>query len=257
MYSFAMELVRYFYKNLGETPLSCLRRFQAANPAYDGLSATYAGRLDPAAEGEILFLFGDMVHEKDTYLAHDKIYTATFALGVSTDTGDLLGMPLRFAQKNETSNEKSVAIPDEEKIKELLSEMMNVKTQTYPAYSSKTVHGKPLFAYAREGEVVERPSRDVEIFACDFVETRMVPLHTLLERVEKICTLVSGDFRQEEILAAWQGNFQKLPGDVPLVTLSLHVSSGTYIRSLTENVEKILGTPSVLYSLVRDKIIEK
>ncbi|MEN9582097.1 MAG: tRNA pseudouridine synthase tRNA pseudouridsynthase [Candidatus Parcubacteria bacterium] len=242
-----MELLRYCHKNLGETPLECLRRFQAANPEYLSLPATYAGRLDPAAEGQILFLFGDMVHEKDAYLAHDKTYTATFALGVSTDTYDLLGLPQQVVS--------NVALPDEEKMKELLKEIKNIKVQMYPAYSSRPVDGKPLFAYAREGITVERPMRRVDIFSCDLVRAETIKRNELIKRVENICNLVKGDFRQTEILTAWQNADQNLPEKIPLITLTLNVSSGTYVRSLTEECEKVLGVPAVLFSLIREQII--
>ncbi len=259
LYSQAMELVRYFQKNLGETPLEALNRFKAQNPEYSELKATYAGRLDPAAEGEILFLFGDLVHKKDEYLLHNKIYTATFALGVSTDTGDLLGVPTK---SNNKSASNSLSNLDEEKIKELLTEIKNLKTQTYPAYSSKTVDGKPLFAHTREGNEVERPIRNIEIFDCSLVDQKNIIKEELLERVKKICALVTGDFRQNEIIKSWeelinekQNQIDKnLPDEIRLLTLSLHVSSGTYIRTMTEVFEKVFGVPTVLFELKREKI---
>lgn len=251
-----MELVRFAHKNLGETPLECLNRFRVENPEYRDLVGTYAGRLDPAAEGLMLFLFGDMVHKKDDYLVHDKTYTATFALGVSTDTGDLLGLPLKTQTKVSHEPNEIVAKVDEEKIKKLSKELeekiKNITTQTYPAYSSKPVDGKPLFAYAREGNEVERPNRNVKIYSCDILETRTISSIDLLTRVGDVCSLVTGDFRQPEIIGAWSRI--TLPQTVLLTTLSLSVSSGTYIRSMCEEVESVFGAPAVLYSLVRMSI---
>ncbi len=251
MYSFPMELVRKANKDLGETPLECLNRFKAENPEYADLTATYAGRLDPAAEGEMLFLFGDKVHEKDAYLKHDKTYVATFALGVSTDTGDLLGLPTDSGVPKQI-----VATLDEEKIKEkignLLEEIKKISNQTYPAYSSKPVDGKPLFVHAREGNDVERPNHNVKIHSCDFVEMKTISSIDLLVRVGLVCSLVTGDFRQPEIIGSWSKVV--LPEAVPLITLSLTVSSGTYIRGLCEQVSKILEAPAVLYSLERTNI---
>ena len=243
-----MEFARYFNKNLGETPLECLNRFKAENPEYAGLTATYAGRLDPAAEGEMLFLFGDLVHKKDEYLSHNKTYTAVFALGVSTDTGDLLGLPVKLV--------KSVPDLDEEKSKKVLENIKHITSQKYPAYSSKPVDGKPLFVHAREGNKVERPSRAIEIFSCDLVETRIISREDLLTRVKKVCDLVKGDFRQKEIVQAWQeiAEKQRLSERFLLVTISLGVSSGTYIRSLTEQFEEIFNIPSVVFELVRNSV---
>ncbi len=270
-YSQAMELVRYFNKNLGETPLEALNRFKSENPEYLGQVATYAGRLDPAAEGELLFLFGDMVHKKDEYLAHNKIYIATFALGVSTDTGDLLGLPVGESTIPNLKPCETISEVDEEKIKNVLIEIKNIKVQKYPAYSSKTVEGKPLFVHTREGNNVDRPTRAVEIFSCELVETKVISREALFERVKKVCGLVTGDFRQNEILNEWEKinkncsekitqdnsykkQLENLSPQIPLITVSLHVSSGTYIRTMTEIFEKVFGVPAVLFKLVRSEI---
>ncbi|MBP6926346.1 MAG: hypothetical protein KBB70_01465 [Candidatus Pacebacteria bacterium] len=241
-----LELARYTYKKLGETPLECLNRFKAENPEYEPLTATYAGRLDPAAEGEMLLLFGDMVHEKDDYLKHDKTYTAVFALGVSTDTGDLLGLPTKLVQ--------TVSELDEEKIKNISEKIKKLTTQTYPIYSSKPVDGKPLFVHAKEGNDVDRPNHPVTIYKCDFVEQTTISSIDLLVRVGTVCALVTGDFRQPEIIFAWNHAQKELPTEIKLLTFSLDVSSGTYIRGLCEDLEKELAVPTVLYSLAREKI---
>ena len=64
------------YKNLGETPLQALERFRAKmvkngmadsaiKSAWQKAPMTYAGRLDPLAEGELLILIGDECKNKD------------------------------------------------------------------------------------------------------------------------------------------------------------------------------------------------
>ena len=45
------------YKNLGETPNKCIERFKKENPKYADVPMTYAGRLDPMAEGLIFRFF--------------------------------------------------------------------------------------------------------------------------------------------------------------------------------------------------------
>lgn len=257
-----MELVRIFHKNLGETPLECLHRFKAENPEYASLPATYAGRLDPAAEGELLFLFGSEVYKKDDYLAYDKTYEATFALGVSTDTGDLLGLP-----KNVFSDDhlQTLANLDEEKIKkvsnELCREIKKTHEQRYPAFSSKTVNGKPLFVHTREGSDVPRPMRNVAVRECSLVDVQKVAFSIVVSRACQVADLVQGDFRQNEIVQHWKEleaspvkNENQTGSATFLITLRLTVSSGTYIRAFIETFEKVFGVPAVLYSLVRTKI---
>ena len=45
-----------------------------------------------------------------------------------------------------------------------------------------------------------------------------------------------------------------LISEFPIFTLKLKVSTGTYIRGLTEEIEKEIGQPVVLFSLKRSKI---
>jgi tRNA U55 pseudouridine synthase TruB len=51
-----MENVLKLYKNVGETPLECLERFRVENSEYKDVPMTYAGRLDPMAEGVLIVL---------------------------------------------------------------------------------------------------------------------------------------------------------------------------------------------------------
>ena len=51
--------VHLLHKQLGETPNQRVMRFKVENPDYSSVSMTYAGRLDPLAEGLLLVLSGD------------------------------------------------------------------------------------------------------------------------------------------------------------------------------------------------------
>ncbi len=263
-----MEMAIFFNKKLGETPLGCLDRFRLEHPEYADLPGTYAGRLDPAAEGEMLFLFGDLVHIKDEYLKHDKIYSAAFAFGIATDTGDLLGVPIEYpripgnenvgteAVDRDPDQKDSIQNIDEEKRNQIREKIISLKQQMYPAYSSKPVGGKPLFMHTREGNNVVRPTRTMKVNSCDEGVISQVAQQVLLERVEKICDLVQGDFRQKEIVEAWRKAIRSgdIPTAIPILTFVLDVSSGTYIRALTETISEVVGVPVVLFSLHRLKI---
>ena len=79
------------YKNAGETPLECLERVRKQHPEFIHMPITYAGRLDPMAEGVLLLLIGDECMKKDEYLNLPKEYEVTVLFGFATDTYDLLG----------------------------------------------------------------------------------------------------------------------------------------------------------------------
>jgi len=50
-------------KKIGETPLELIKRV-----AFNKTPVTYAGRLDPMAEGLMILLIGSEVKEKEKYL---------------------------------------------------------------------------------------------------------------------------------------------------------------------------------------------
>ncbi len=92
----SMQQVLVLNKQVGETPLECMDRFRDANPEYVNVKMTYAGRLDPMADGVLIVLVGDAVHRKDEFSALDKEYVCTAILGVGTDSYDILGLPVRL-----------------------------------------------------------------------------------------------------------------------------------------------------------------
>jgi len=232
------------YKYLGETPLEALERLRTEENIPTDVPMTYAGRLDPAAEGKLLILVGEECKKKEEYTALSKTYMAEILIGVSTDSFDLLGIPTR----------KIEITAIEEKVKEYLDAHVGKYMQTYPPYSSKTVDGEQLHVYAREGKDVELPAHEVELFEYSDLSLDTVLSEDLLVRVGEIAAAVTGDFRQQEILEVWAAI--DMPEKLPLVAVTVTVSSGFYIRQLAEDLGKELDTGACLYSLVRTEVGE-
>jgi hypothetical protein len=88
------DLARYIVLNkaVGETPLSCVEAWREKHPAYAGVSLAYAGRLDPMASGKLLILIGEECKQQERYHDLDKEYTFRVLFGVSSDSGDVLGL---------------------------------------------------------------------------------------------------------------------------------------------------------------------
>ncbi len=263
---YMIEKTLYLQKKKGETPLACVERFRADNPDYEGLPMTYAGRLDPIATGELLVLVGDECKKKDEYLGLDKEYEATVLLGLQTDSYDILGIPeLRGQTSNyarhphaggdlvsgDTTLDPCLRREDEVTLK--LEKMVGKFTQSYPPYSSKTVNGKQLHEYARAGEIdtIELPTKEVEIYQIKDISVETISADELKSEITEAIDLVVGDFRQEEIKDAWREILNKKELSYTLVSFTVRVSSGTYIRSLAD---RIGGT---LLRLKRTKIFEK
>jgi len=69
-----MKKVLTVYKNIGETPLECLERIRSERQELVKERLSYAGRLDPMAEGVMLILVGDENKEREKYLGLDDSF---------------------------------------------------------------------------------------------------------------------------------------------------------------------------------------
>ncbi|MBX4200262.1 hypothetical protein KW790_02280 [Candidatus Parcubacteria bacterium] len=236
------------YKNLGETPLECILRFRHDNPDFEKINMTYLGRLDPMAEGLLLVLAGN-TKEKNKYLEWDKTYEFEVLWGFETDTYDVLGKITNISDIPLKNFDRHIA--------PLLKKISEKKTQGYPPYSSKTVLGKALHTWAREGKIdeIDIPSRSVKIFSIEHLDTRLVTQDEILEEIINKIDLVKGDFRQGEIIKLWKKSIKH--GEPALISaFRASVSSGTYIRSIAHEMGHILGTSALAYSIRRTRVGE-
>jgi tRNA pseudouridine(55) synthase len=240
------------YKQEGETPLACLERFRIENPLYKDAVLSYAGRLDPMAEGALLVLVDEENKKRADYLNLDKIYEVEILLGVSTDTGDILGI---VNENSEGGRDEEGGA--EEKVKnteEILNTFIGSHAQKYPHYSSRTVQGKPLFQWAREGRIkeVEIPKKEIKIHKIEMVGRYEIENSVLLQQTKKRIEKVKGDFRQDEIIASWErfSNCHKSAVHTVLLT-RVECSSGTYMRTLAENIAHAFGTRGIALKIKR------
>jgi len=232
------------YKRAGETPLERLNRFRKAHKEYENIPMTYAGRLDPMAGGVLIVLAGETRFKREEFLLLPKEYEFECLWGISTDTYDSLGLIVDITG----------SFPEESEIKKITQGLIGKREQKYPLYSSKTVGGKSLFSIARdgEGEDIEIPKKEIEIFSLDILLSRTIRGGELLGSVVKTVGLVQGDFRQAETLALWKSTLEPHETEKFLITkMKARVSSGTYIRSLVHEMGEMLGTGALAYEIVR------
>lgn len=273
-------------KMVGETPLETINRFRdenkKENPELDFLPITYAGRLDPMAEGLLILLVGDEVKNKEKYLDLPKTYEFEVLWGMGTDSLDLLGLvefkiqnftPLETKQNNfinrvdyEADNsvvsngvKNSKQFPNTNEIQGYLKNSVGRFEQMYPAYSSRPVNGKPLFEWAREGKVdqIMIPKHEVEIYKADYVERREIKKEDLLQHIVAKIDTVRGDFRQDEIKQSWLDVLEKSKTDIFVIDkIKVEVSSGFYVRQFAFDMGQELGIPATTFSIKRIKIGE-
>jgi len=246
-----MESYAVIYKNLGETPLEALERFRANHEELAEVPMTYAGRLDPLAEGQLIILIGDECRKKELYLNLDKEYEVEILFGISTDTYDALGL----ASKGEfvTDFEKRAG----QAFTELTPTDKKIVTfaQTYPPYSSKTIKGIPLHQLARTNSLPdEMPEKFVKIYELEFLDRKVISAGDLLERILNNIDRVAGDFRQEEIKKRWLDVLDDNKVAFNMVKIRVKCSSGTYMRSLAHKVGQDAGTGAFALSIKRTQI---
>lgn len=113
----------------------------------------HTGTLDPMATGVLPLLLGKGTKAASLLPDTSKTYEADFEFGKLTDTEDITGNVL------ETDNSGI----SQAALLEILPEFTGDIFQIPPMYSAVSVGGKRLYELARQGIVVERESRSVNI----------------------------------------------------------------------------------------------
>ena len=274
------------YKKRGETPLECLERFKTDNKEYKNEKMTYAGRLDPLAEGLLLVLVGEECKSKEKYLGLDKEYEVDVLFGFNTDTYDVLGLviPAKAGIQTDLLNLDS-RFRGNDTIKELLNSFIGRYSQKYPAYSSKYWNS----ARSEELDSDQIESKEVEIKNIELLEERTISKEDLHKYIKESINLVKGDFRQEEILEKWNNVFasealkseyvelfkdglnegegvgvginfqQKIICDATnsafaIISIRVNCTSGTYMRSLANAIGEKVGIPALALNIKRMKV---
>jgi tRNA pseudouridine55 synthase len=165
----------------------------------------HGGTLDPKATGVLPIAIGKATRLLN-YLPTSKAYQAVVRFGVTTSTDDLEGEIIKTLSHPEVSLEAINAV---------LPSFLGHITQIPPIYSAIQQEGKRLYELARQGKIVEVPSREVDIFSLDVL--------------------------------AYQG------GEFPELTLNVSCGPGTYIRSLARDLGEKLGSGATLAQLIRTK----
>jgi tRNA pseudouridine(55) synthase len=273
-----MDKLINYYKKIGQTPLDCIKEIRRKNNKLENMPITYAGRLDPLAEGVLLLLVGDECQNKDEYLKLPKEYELTVLFGFSTDTYDLLGKVTSNNISSKTVFERSSparqslgAGGDEgggsrwetssntifDSINTTIRKFTGQINQKYPPYSSRTVSGRPLFAWAREGKLneIEIPTHKVIIDNIEIIREGNISGEEILEKVKVATEIVKGDFRQKEIFESWQKEIRDIEKEIfKTMTLKISSGSGFYARSLAHEIGQEIGVPALAYQIVRTKV---
>ncbi len=184
--------------------LSSNQALQKAKWLLRAEKAGHTGTLDPLASGVLPLCFGAATKFSQLQLDADKTYETTVRLGVKTTTADAEGDVVEVRDVTCTPGQ----------VVEVLDRFSGPIGQVPPMHSALKKDGKPLYEYAREGEVVERAVRHVVIHELELTGMR-------------------------------------LDGEAPHLSLRVRCSKGAYIRTLGEDIGEALGCGGHLTMLRR------
>lgn len=114
----------------------------------------HSGTLDPLATGLLIIGVGEGTKKLSKLVGLPKTYEAEILFGIKTDTGDVTG---------KTIEEKDASNLDTETVKKALDDIIGFHNLPVPAYSAIKKNGKPLYAYARQGNKIEPPLKKMEV----------------------------------------------------------------------------------------------
>ncbi len=166
----------------------------------------HAGTLDPMATGALVMAIGPVTRLIRFVQAQPKEYLATAQFGVATDTLDADGSVLSRQSMEVEPSDVEAVVP----------RFLGSIHQVPPMVSALKVEGRRLHELAREGRLLEREARPVEIYELEIIHVG--------------------------------------PGPYPEVAFRVVCGKGTYVRSLADDMARVLGGFAHLRSLRRERI---
>lgn len=167
----------------------------------------HGGTLDPDVVGVLPIAVGKATRVIEYMTEAGKIYEGEVTFGYSTTTEDTSG---EIVDQTAVSSSLTEAMVDE-----AMTQFVGQITQIPPMYSAVKVNGRKLYDYARAGEAVERPKRQVTI-----------------DQFERTSPLT-------------------FAGGLCRFSFRVSCSKGTYVRTLAVDLGRALGYASHMSWLVR------
>lgn len=181
----------------------------------------HAGTLDPLATGLMILGVGPGTKQLTQLIKLDKEYIAEVLIGERRSTGDMEGEVVESVE--------SVAL-DPAQVLVAVASLVGTVTLPVSAYSAIKKDGVPMYKRARAAEktgdtVTDVPVRDMVVYSATVGNIEVIFTDNTLTTISRL-----------------------------LVTVTFSVGSGTYIRSLAEELGRRLGYPATLANLRRTKV---
>ncbi len=168
--------------------------------------AGHTGTLDPGVAGVLPVCLGKATRIIE-YISDDiKEYRAEVTFGRSTDTHDGFGETLRTQDASALT---------ETKVREALLNLVGRQSQVPPMVSALKFKGRKLYELAREGIVIERKPRTIQVYKIDIIRC------------------------------------QGFGTPNPKVLFDIKCSKGTYVRTICHDIGEQLGCGGFMSFLIR------
>lgn len=215
------------------------------------LKVGHAGTLDPLATGVLLVCIGKATKLAETLQKEGKEYLAGVSFGATTPSYDL---------EKAIDQEYPVEGVTEESVREVLPRFLGEQEQIAPLFSAKSVDGVRAYELARK-QYREAHKEKTDVMT-DFDHTVAETLNKQIiniSEMELISFFPNGkESGQESSDDGLRPNPRINVVDtsalhLPLATIRIKCSKGTYIRALARDLGEALGSGAHLNSLKRTK----
>ena len=212
----SFDVIRRLQRRLGDQMRALDNGASDSNKKRPRIKMGHAGTLDPLATGLMIIGVGPGTKRLTNLVKLDKEYVAEVLIGERRSTGDMEGEVLE-----EKVVDEAVEIL-QSKISTALQSLTGELTLPVSAYSAIKVDGVPMYKRARQAEktgdiVTEVPVRVMKVYETELFKVQVA-------------------------------------GERAVATVRFSVGSGTYIRSLAEELGKQIGYPATLQNLRRTKV---
>lgn len=165
----------------------------------------HCGTLDPFAEGVLPVFIGRATSLVRYTGDYDKSYRVEVAFGQATETQDGTGAVIG-GRTPDVAEIRQFEAGNWAALRSAVSAMTGRQLQVPPMYSAVKIGGQPLYKYARRGETIDRPAREIHVYRAELTAVRIVE------------------------------------GPAPIrATVEVDCSKGTYIRTLCSDLGERLG----------------
>ncbi len=203
----------------------------------------HTGTLDPDAEGVLPMCLGNATRICELIADRDKEYLAVMRLGVRTDTQDMSGTVLN-------------RIEDEEILRLLCRE--GASREQHPAKENPTAAesvAEKETGRETPAEIVDKRIRAVAARFTGEID-QIPPMYSAVKingkRLYDLARKGKTVERRARRITIFSLDIEKI--DLPLVTMRVCCSKGTYIRTLCDDIGEALGTGAAMQSLLRTRV---